>query len=139
MGVVAGYLVWSGRCRGPQAIAAVEHLVGHPMGPPGREMVARAGGRAAAPPARARPVSVSDRIEIRGLRVTGCTASSPRSRTGPSPSRSTSTLLDIDGGQRSDDLADTADYGARPAGGRRGRRPVARAARVPGRRLADAC
>jgi len=41
MGVAAGYLVWSGRLSGePQAIAVVEHLVGHPMGPAGREVVA---------------------------------------------------------------------------------------------------
>jgi len=43
MGVVAGYLLWSGRLPGgPQAINAVERLVGHQMGPPGRDMVARA-------------------------------------------------------------------------------------------------
>jgi hypothetical protein len=43
MGVVAGYLWWSGRLPGgPQAIAVVERLVGHQMGPPGRDMVARA-------------------------------------------------------------------------------------------------
>ncbi|HUZ08562.1 MAG TPA: hypothetical protein VMU76_00110 [Acidimicrobiales bacterium] len=40
MGVVAGYLVWSGRvASGPQAVALVEHLVGHRMGPVGRELV----------------------------------------------------------------------------------------------------
>lgn len=44
MGVAAGYLVWSGRLPGePQAIAVVEHLVGHPMGPSGREVVAVSG------------------------------------------------------------------------------------------------
>ena len=43
MGVVAGYLLWSGRLPGgPQAIAVVERLIGHPMGPPGLDMVARA-------------------------------------------------------------------------------------------------
>jgi len=43
MGVVAGYLLWGGRLPGgPQAIAAVERLIGHQMGPPGRDMVARA-------------------------------------------------------------------------------------------------
>jgi hypothetical protein len=43
-GVVAGYLLWS--CRlpsGPQAVTALEHLTGHPMGPSGRELVAEAG------------------------------------------------------------------------------------------------
>ena len=36
MGVVAGYLLWSGRlATGPQAIAVVERLIGHPMGAPG--------------------------------------------------------------------------------------------------------
>ncbi|HTZ09796.1 MAG TPA: hypothetical protein VMB72_12015, partial [Acidimicrobiales bacterium] len=43
MGVVAGYLLWSGRLPGgPQAINAMERLIGHQMGPPGRDMVARA-------------------------------------------------------------------------------------------------
>jgi hypothetical protein len=43
MGVIAGYLLWSGRLPGgPQAIAAVEHLIGHQMGPPGRDILARA-------------------------------------------------------------------------------------------------
>jgi hypothetical protein len=40
MGVVAGFLVWSGRISsGPQAVALVEHLVGHQMGSGGRELV----------------------------------------------------------------------------------------------------
>ncbi|HUA93946.1 MAG TPA: hypothetical protein VMB82_00285 [Acidimicrobiales bacterium] len=40
MGVVAGFLVWSGRISsGPQAIVLVEHLVGHQMGSSGRELV----------------------------------------------------------------------------------------------------
>jgi len=43
MGVVAGYLLWSGRLPGgPQAIAVVERLIRHAMGPPGLDMVARA-------------------------------------------------------------------------------------------------
>jgi hypothetical protein len=43
MGIVAGYLLWSNRLPGgPQAIAVVERLIGHQMGPPGRDMVARA-------------------------------------------------------------------------------------------------
>lgn len=42
MGVVAGFLVWSSRLTsGPQAIALVEHEVGHRMGPAGRELVAK--------------------------------------------------------------------------------------------------
>ena len=45
MGVVAGFLVWSGRLpSGPQAIALVEHLVGHQMGSSGRELVVAAAG-----------------------------------------------------------------------------------------------
>ena len=41
MGVIAGYLVWSGRITdGPQAIAVVEQIVGHAMGAPGRELLA---------------------------------------------------------------------------------------------------
>jgi hypothetical protein len=40
MGVVAGFLVWSGRLpTGPQAVAMVETLVGHRMGSVGRELV----------------------------------------------------------------------------------------------------
>ncbi|HEY3942836.1 MAG TPA: hypothetical protein VGL60_10150 [Acidimicrobiales bacterium] len=40
MGAVAGFLVWSKRVpSGPQAIALVEHLVGHQMGSVGRELV----------------------------------------------------------------------------------------------------
>jgi hypothetical protein len=43
MGVVAGYLLWSGRLpAGPQAIAVVERLVGHQMGTRGRDLVAQA-------------------------------------------------------------------------------------------------
>jgi hypothetical protein len=41
MGTTAGFLVWSGKLRSaPQAIALVEHVVGHHMGPNGRELVA---------------------------------------------------------------------------------------------------
>lgn len=48
MGVAAGLLVWSGRVPSePQAIALVEHLIGHQMGPAGRELVVAA---AALPP-----------------------------------------------------------------------------------------
>jgi hypothetical protein len=45
MGVVAGYLVWSGRVPSPpQSVALVEHVVGHAMGGPGRELLADLGG-----------------------------------------------------------------------------------------------
>ena len=45
MGVVAGYLVWSGRLPGgAQAIVAVEQLIGHQMGPQGRDIAAQAVG-----------------------------------------------------------------------------------------------
>lgn len=48
MGVAAGFLVWSRRAPSePQAIALVEHLVGHRMGAAGRELVVAA---AALPP-----------------------------------------------------------------------------------------
>jgi hypothetical protein len=41
MGVVAGYLYWSGRIEpGPTAISAVEHLLERSMGPDGRALVA---------------------------------------------------------------------------------------------------
>ena len=43
MGVVAGFLLWSGRLPGgPQAIAVVERLIGRQHGAPGLDMVARA-------------------------------------------------------------------------------------------------
>lgn len=43
MGVVAGYLRWSGLVpSGPQAITVVERIVARQMGPPGRELVAMA-------------------------------------------------------------------------------------------------
>lgn len=43
MGVVSGFLLWAGRLpEGPQAIAVVERLVGHQMGPEGRALVAQA-------------------------------------------------------------------------------------------------
>ncbi len=45
MGVAAGFLVWSGRLPAqPQAIALVEHLIGHQMGSAGRELVVAAAG-----------------------------------------------------------------------------------------------
>ncbi len=41
MGVVAGYLAWSGRVpAGPAAVSTVEHLVERSMGPDGRALVA---------------------------------------------------------------------------------------------------
>jgi hypothetical protein len=41
MGVVAGYLRWSGMVpSGPQSIAVVEKILGRQMGPAGRELVA---------------------------------------------------------------------------------------------------
>jgi hypothetical protein len=44
IGVVSGYLLWSGRLpSGPQAVTVLEHITGHAMGPPGRELVAFAG------------------------------------------------------------------------------------------------
>ena len=43
MGVVSGYLRWSGLVpSGPQAIAVVEKILGRQMGPAGRELVALA-------------------------------------------------------------------------------------------------
>lgn len=41
MGVVAGYVLWTGMLQsGPQAIAVIEQIVHRQMGPPGREIVA---------------------------------------------------------------------------------------------------
>ena len=43
VGVVAGFLLWSGRLpSGPQATTALEHMTGHALGPAGRELVAYA-------------------------------------------------------------------------------------------------
>ena len=43
MGVLSGYLRWSGRLQSsPQAISVVEQLMGRQMGPAGRELVALA-------------------------------------------------------------------------------------------------
>jgi hypothetical protein len=43
MGVVAGYLRWSGKVpSGPAVIAVVERILARQMGPPGRELVALA-------------------------------------------------------------------------------------------------
>jgi hypothetical protein len=43
MGVIGGFLLWTGRLPGgPQAIAVVERLIGHQMGPLGRDLVAQA-------------------------------------------------------------------------------------------------
>jgi hypothetical protein len=43
MGVMGGFLLWSGRLAGaPQAIAVVERLIGHQMGSVGRDLVAQA-------------------------------------------------------------------------------------------------
>jgi hypothetical protein len=44
MGVLGGYLLWTGLLStGPQTIAAMEQLTHRQMGPPGRELVAIAG------------------------------------------------------------------------------------------------
>jgi hypothetical protein len=43
MGVIAGYLLWSGRLPGgAQAIVAVEQLIGRQMGPQGRDITSQA-------------------------------------------------------------------------------------------------
>ena len=40
MGIMAGYLLWSGKlAAGPQAITVLERILGRQMGPPGREIV----------------------------------------------------------------------------------------------------
>ena len=111
MGIVAGHLLWSGRLPGgPQAIAVVERLIGHPMGPPGLDMVARASGaRRPRPRLRRRPGDVGtgayqgdqgdrrDRIEVRGLRVDGVHGVFEEERGAPSPSRWTSTSTSTPG------------------------------------------
>ena len=43
MGVMGGYLLWSGMLtEGPQAITIVEQIVHRQMGPPGRQIIALA-------------------------------------------------------------------------------------------------
>ena len=111
MGVVAGYLVWSGRIANlPQAVALVEHVVGHAMGAPGRELLSEMEGMPATPAARS---AVSDRIEIRDLRVTGTHGVLPEERERAQPFAVDITAwVDMTAAQQSDDLADTVDYGA---------------------------
>jgi hypothetical protein len=60
MGVVAGYLVWSGKLTdGPKAISVVEQLLGRQMGTAGRELVVMAPRLVREPV----PVSVASRAE----------------------------------------------------------------------------
>ena len=109
MGVVAGYLVWSSRIANqPQAVALVEHVCGHAMGEPGRELLSELEGMPAP-----RPGAVTDRIEIRDLRVTGVHGVLPEERERAQPfSLDIVAWLDMEAAQQSDDLADTVDYGA---------------------------
>ncbi|MGH9115436.1 MAG: hypothetical protein ACRDWW_06345 [Acidimicrobiales bacterium] len=62
MGVVSGYLRWSGMVpSGPQAIAVVERIMGRQMGPAGRELAALSpglAGHSAGPVARREPRSL---------------------------------------------------------------------------------
>jgi dihydroneopterin aldolase len=56
---------------------------------------------------------VSDRIEVRDLRVLGTHGVLPEERDRPQPfSLDIVAWVDMAGAQRSDDLADTVDYGA---------------------------
>ena len=109
MGVLAGYLVWSERIGNqPQAVALVEHVVGHAMGEPGPRAALGAGRHAVA-----RTGAVSDRIEIRDLRVTGTHGVLPEERDRAQPfSVDIVAWVDMEAAQQSDDLADTVDYGA---------------------------
>ncbi len=109
MGVLAGYLVWSERINNqPQAVALVEHVVGHAMGEPGRQLLSELEGM----PTR-RPGAVSDRIEIRDLRVTGIHGVLPEERERAQPfSVDIVAWVDMEAAQQSDELADTVDYGA---------------------------
>ena len=144
MGVVAGYLVWSDRLpSGPQADRRGRAHDRAPHGAePGRELVASpAAGRHVAPDQApgdhpAGPVSRTGSRSVEACGWSGPTASCPRSGTGPSPSRSTSTWPSTwTPARRSDDLADTVDYGALAARRRPTWWPAAPpAARGPGRR-----
>ena len=62
MGVIAGYLVWSGRIANlPQSVALVEHVVGHAMGEPGRELLAELEGMPRADRPGERPGAMTGR------------------------------------------------------------------------------
>ncbi len=78
--------------------------------------------------------AVSDRIEIRDLRVMGVHGVLPEERERAQPfSLDIVAWVDMAAAQRSDELADTVDYGALARRGRRGRRRSFRAARGAGR------
>ncbi len=123
MGVVAGYLRWSGMVpSGPQAIAVVEKILGRQMGPAGRELVALApslagftneplGADVSNIPAPG--IDPPDRIELRGLRALGTHGVLPEEQERPQPFEVDLDLeVDLRRAGRSDDLADTVDYGA---------------------------
>ena len=125
---------WPATCCGPAGCPAARRpspwsssIIGHPMGPPGRDLVARAVG-ARRPGATAVPTRTVGRAPWTGPHRAARPAGRghprrrcPRSATGPSPSRSTSTSTSTwPRPAPTDDLADTVDYGA--AGRRRGRR-----------------
>ena len=86
-------------------------------------------------PARTGRRAVSDRIEIRDLRVTGVHGVLPEEQARAQPfAVDIVAWLDMTAAQESDELADTVDYGAlATGGGRRGRRPFLPPARGPGR------
>lgn len=78
IGVVSGYLLWSGRLpSGPQAVTVLEHITGHAMGPSGRELVAFAG---QLPPFR--PVVRASRPSTAASRSKSATGSKPKAATG---------------------------------------------------------
>ncbi len=118
MGVVAGFLLWSGRLSsGPQATALTERVVGHQMGAIGRELVMVVGGM---PPQSTVLMDGSEearlgrgnRIEIRSLRVVAVCGVLPEERERPQPLEIDLDLtVDLASASASDDLADTVDYG----------------------------
>ncbi len=110
---MAAFLRWTGMIDdAPTAVTVIERLLGRQLGPLGRELV---GARARDPRGEVRRVRAegSDRIELRGLRLTVLVGVLPEERERPQP---VEVDLDIDvdttAAGASDDLADAVDYGA---------------------------
>ena len=111
MGVVAGYLRWSGMVPdGPQAITVVEQILRRQMGPAGRELVALApnlaGPRGLSPMGRLA-------LQLRGAAGRRHPRRAARGApAGPALRGRPRHRADLRPAGLSDDLADTIDYGA---------------------------
>ena len=108
-GLMAGYLLWAGVVPlAPQATSVVERLLSRQMGPLGRDLVAMA-----STSRTSQQMGADDRIELRGLRLSGIVGVLPHERVTPQPLEVDVDLqLDLGPAAASDDLVDTVDYGA---------------------------